>query len=414
MLSTYKSVIRNKNFVYLWASQIFSQLTINIMNFVFFIKLFEVTGSAISTSLLWVSYALPAILIGPFASGILDLVDKRKILVITNFLQSLTIFIYAFLSGSGIFLLYGVVFVYSFLNQFYVPSEISTLPFVLKKKELVQGNSLFFITQQGSLVLGYGIAGLLVSVLGFRTTLFLCSIFLFIAFVSTTFLPSNAPQKTTPKLLEDTVVGFFKHLFEGYKFIRRERTILTPVLLLLVFQVLLQVCAVQIPIIARDLLSIPLNMASVFILVPAGIGAGVGALYLPKILKKGVRKKKIIDTSLLSVGISIVLLTFVVPVLFPVFKVILSFVLIALIGFGFVGVLIPSQTFLQESTPEDFRGRVFGNFSFLVVIASVLPVIFSGSIVELFGIRPLFLALAIVILIVFRTSKKYGDEFLSG
>jgi len=414
MLSTYKSVIRNKNFVYLWASQIFSQLTINIMNFVFFIKLFEVTGSAISTSLLWVSYALPAILIGPFASGILDLVDKRKILVITNFLQSLTIFIYALLSGSGIFLLYGVVFVYSFLNQFYVPSEISTLPFVLKKKELVQGNSLFFITQQGSLVLGYGIAGLLVSVLGFRTTLFLCSIFLFIAFVSTTFLPSNAPQKTTPKLLEDTVVGFFKHLFEGYKFIRRERTILTPVLLLLVFQVLLQVCAVQIPIIARDLLSIPLNMASVFILVPAGIGAGVGALYLPKILKKGVRKKKIIDTSLLSVGISIVLLTFVVPVLFPVFKVILSFVLIALIGFGFVGVLIPSQTFLQESTPEDFRGRVFGNFSFLVVIASVLPVIFSGSIVELFGIRPLFLALAIVILIVFRTSKKYGDEFLSG
>jgi MFS family permease len=384
------------------------------MNFVFFIKLFEVTGSAISTSLLWVSYALPAILIGPFAPGILDLVDKRKILVITNFLQSLTIFIYALLSGSGIFLLYGVVFVYSFLNQFYVPSEISTLPFGLKKKELGLGKSLFFITQQGSLVLGFGIAGLLTSVLGFRITLFLCSIFLFIAFVSTTFLPSNAPQKSTPKLLEDTVVGFFKHLFEGYKFIRRERYILTPVLLLLVFQILLQVCAVQIPVIARDLLSIQLNLASVFILVPAGIGAGVGALYLPKILKKGVRKKKIIDTSLLSVGVSIVLLTFVVPVLFPVLKVILSFVLIALIGFGFVGVLIPSQTFLQESTPEDFRGRVFGNFSFLVVIASVLPVIFSGSIVELFGIRPLFLALAIVILIVFRTSKKYGDEFLSG
>lgn len=414
MLSTYKSVIKNKNFVYLWISQIFSQLTINIMNFVFFIKLFEVTGSAISTSLLWVSYALPAILIGPFASGVLDLVDKRKILVVTNFLQSLTVLIYALLSGSGIFLLYGVVFIYSFLNQFYVPSEISTLPFVLKKKDLVQGNSLFFITQQGSLILGFGIAGLLISVLGFRTTLFLCFIFLFVAFISTTFLPSNAPQKSTPKLLEDTVVGFFKHLFEGYKFIRRERAILTPVLLLLVFQILLQVCAVQIPVIAQDLLSIPLNLASVFILVPAGIGAGVGALILPKILKKGIRKKQIIDASLLGVGISIIFLTFVAPVLFTVLKVIISFVLIALIGFCFVGVLIPSQTFLQEATPEDFRGRVFGNFSFLVVIASVLPVIFSGSIVELFGIRPLFLALSAVILIVFRMSKKYGDEFLSG
>jgi len=84
MLQEFKPVLKNKNFLCIWISQIFSQLTINIMNFVFLIRLFEVTGSAISTSLLWVSYALPAILIGPFASGAVDLVDRRKMLIVTN------------------------------------------------------------------------------------------------------------------------------------------------------------------------------------------------------------------------------------------------------------------------------------------------------------------------------------------
>ncbi len=79
MLKDFKPVVKNKNFVYIWISQIFSQLTINIMNFVLLIKLFEVTGSAISTSMLWVAYSLPAILIGPVASALTDMWDKRKI-----------------------------------------------------------------------------------------------------------------------------------------------------------------------------------------------------------------------------------------------------------------------------------------------------------------------------------------------
>ena len=174
MLREYKSVIGNKYFVNIWISQIFSQLTVNMMNFVLLIRLYQVTGSAISTSLLWVSYAMPAILIGPFASGIIDLVDKKLILVFTNLLQALTVFLYALASHSSIFLLYEVVFIYSFLNQFYVPSETSTLPAVLKKKDLVRGNSLFFITQQGSLVLGFALAGLLSTLLVFKNTLFLC------------------------------------------------------------------------------------------------------------------------------------------------------------------------------------------------------------------------------------------------
>lgn len=410
----YKLILKNKNFLYIWISQIFSQITINMMNFVLLTRLFEVTGSAISTSLLWVAYALPAILIGPFASGFIDLVDKRKILIFTNLFQSLTIFFYALVFRSSIFVLYEIVFIYSFLNQFYVPSETSTLPSVLNKKNLAQGNGLFFITQQASLVLGFGLAGLLSNLLGFRNTIFLCSFLVFIAFLSTLFLPSFKPQKSIPNRFEEAVFSFFKHIVDGYHYIKSERKVLTPVLLLISFQIALQVVIVQFPTLAKDILNIPLKMASVYILVPAGLGAITGALFIPKILKREFRKKTVIDSSLLIIGISILILAFAIPFLPYFIRIISSFVIMMLIGYGFVGILVPSQTFLQESTPENMRGRVFGNFSFLVTTASVLPVIFSGSIVELFGIRFLIFTLSMLVLLIYILSKKFGDRFLSG
>jgi MFS family permease len=385
------------------------------MNFVFLIRLFEVTGSAISTSLLWVAYALPAILIGPFASGAVDLVDRRKMLIITNLLQSLTIFLYAIAYKSNIFLLYEVVFVYSLINQFYVPAEAATLPSVLSKEKLAHGNSLFFITQQGSIVLGFAIAGLLNGLLGFNNTLFLCSFFLFIAFASTMLLPKLTSNNQIPKKFETAVFGFFRHIAEGYDYIKNDRKILTPFLLLIGFQAALQVAVVQVPIIAKNILYIPLNSAGVFILVPAGIGAILGALIMPKLLKKQFRKKQIINAALLTTGISIFVLAFIIPVFTASWvRVILAFISVLLLGLSFVGILVPSQTFLQESTPPDLRGRVFGNTWFLVTVASVVPVVFSGSLAEIFGIKFLLLILSLFAFGILFVSKRFGDRFLSG
>jgi len=120
-------------------------------------RLFSVTGSTIATSLLWVAYSIPAIIIGPIASASVDMLDRRKVLIISNLLQAITIFMFIFVYDMNIFLLYGVVFAYSLINQFYVPAELSSLPHLVEKKVYPQANSLFFITQQSMLILGFGI-----------------------------------------------------------------------------------------------------------------------------------------------------------------------------------------------------------------------------------------------------------------
>lgn len=413
MLQEFKIVLKNKNFVYLWVSQLTSQLTINIMNFVFLIWLFGKTGSAISISFLWIAYSLPAILVGPFASATVDIIDRRKMLIATNLLQALTILIFALVHPENIFVLFEVVFIYSLLNQFYVPAESASLPSLLPNERLAQGNSLFLLTQQGSLVVGFGIAGFLLALLGFENTLLLCSFLLFVAFLSTTFLPKMATGYNVPRTFELAVTGFFEKIVEGYKFIKGNRKVLAPFLLLIIFQVLVQVGTVAVPSIAKDLLGLSLYTTGIYILVPAGVGAIAAILYLPRLLAKGWRKKKIIENCLMLVGVFLFLFTFVIPLLPYWIRVVSTFISFAILGLSFVGVVIPSQTFLQESTPEELRGRVFGNFWFLVTVASVLPVIFSGTVIEVLGIRILLLIFSLLGIAGFFLSRRFGDNFLN-
>ncbi len=413
-MTNYSSLLRNKNFIFLWSSQLLSQLSINIMNFLLLTRLFYLTSSSIATSFLWVAYSLPAILVGPVASAVVDISDRRKILITTNFLQFLTIFIYSFIFEYKVFLIYGVAMAYSFLNQFYVPSESASLPSLVRKEDLAEANGFFFLTQQFSLVFGFGVAGILNRVLGFRNALILCSIFLFLAFVSVSFLPKMKFGKIEFERFDELLFTFFRRIKDGYDFIVEKRIVLFPFLLLLSMQVGLAVLMVNIPLFAKDVLSIHLDKAGVFVVVPAGIGAAIGAFLIPYILKKRkIRKKLVIQYSLFGVSFSLFLVSFLFTFLSEFWLLFFSFLLIIVLGLSFVGVLIPTQTFLQSVVPGGLRGRIFGNFWFLVTVTTIFPVIFSGTISEFLGIRFLVLILATICFAGYILSKRKGDYLIS-
>ncbi len=394
----------NRNFYFLWISQILSQITLNMMNFLLLARLFETTGSSIATSLLWVSYALPTIFFGPIGAGIADLTSRRKTLVITNFFQALVIFVFIFTYNYSVFLLFAVIILYSFLNQFYVPAEMASLPSLVPESKLAKANSMFFLTQQLSLVFGFGFAGLIQGLIGFKGSLIFCSVALFIAFVSVTFLPKLNPESKMPKNWDSIIKVFLDHIFEGYSFIRKAKSILYPLILLFVIQVGLTIVTANLPIIAVEMLHVPSNLAGLYIVVPAGIGATIASLLVPRLIKKKWRKKRIIDISLGFVGIS------VFGVIFS--NNILTLFFIILVGLGFVGINIPTLTFLQEVTPEWLRGRVFGNLFFLITLSTVFPVIFSGVISEFFGVKTLLTIMGVGVILILSFSIRNGQKLI--
>lgn len=393
-----------KNFKLLFTSQILSQVTVNMMNFLLLARLFEVTGSSIATSLLWVSYALPTIFFGPIGAGIVDLVSRRKTLIITNFLQALVIFLYIFSHHYSVFLLFAVVVAYSFLNQFYVPAENASLPSVVGKTKLPRANSLFFLTQQLSLILGFGFAGIIQKFLGFEGSLILCSSLLALAALSVYFLPNMNPAKKLSGNFEEVLKTFFGHIVEGYKFIKDKKAVLYPLSLLFIIQVGLAIVTANLPVIAEEILHTSISYVGLFVVVPAGIGATIASISIPKLIKNKWRKKKIIDISLGLLGLSIFGLIFGWIFLIPIFVIVL--------GIGFVGVNITTLTFLQEVTPEWLRGRVFGNLWFMITVATVFPIIFSGVISEFFGVKTLFTIMAIGVILILSFSIRNGQKLI--
>lgn len=393
-----------KNFRLLWISQILSQVTVNMMNFLLLARLFEVTGSSIATSLLWVSYALPTIFFGPIGAGIVDLVSRRKMLVATNLLQALVIFLFIFSHKYSIFLLFAVVVAYSFLNQFYVPAESASLPSLVNKKKLAEANSLFFLTQQLSLIVGFGFAGIIQKFLGFNGSLILCSVLLAVAGVSVYFLPNMNPSKKLPRDFEKLLKTFLNHMVEGYRFIKNKKTILYPLLLLFIVQVGLAIVTANLPAIAKEVLHSSMDYVGLIIVVPAGIGATIASVVITNLVKNKWRKKKIIDISLGLLAISVAGLVFGGIFSAPI--------LVMIVGIGFVGVNIPTLTFLQEVTPEWLRGRVFGNLWFLVAIATIFPLIFSGVISEFFGVKTLLTIMALGTILILAFSLRNGQKLI--
>jgi MFS family permease len=412
MVKDWEMLLTNKRFWYIWISQIFSQVTINILNFALLFTLFEKTGSTIATSFLWIAYALPALIIGPIASASVDVFDRRKILVLTNLFQAILIFTYALLANTSSFYVYVVVLIYSTLNQFYVPSEFATLPHVVSEPLLAQANGLFLITQQASLILGFGVAGVVLNAFGFRDTLIFCGLLLFVAFISTYFLPKMKPEHDLPRDFEKGFLAFFENIVSGVRFIAENKFILAPFLILVSMQVSLAITTVNAPAIAREIMRVPVAYAGTYLVVPGGVGAALASIVIPRLLNRGERKIKIIKSSLLTLLFSLFLLTFIFSELEYVLRVISSFVALIMIGFSYVGIIIPSQTFLQEKTPFNLRGRVFGNYWFLVTVISIFPVILSGTVSEIFGAHILMFILMATVFGLFLFLKDREKKYL--
>ncbi len=86
------------------------------------------------------------------------------------------------------------------------------------------------------------------------------------------------------------------------------------------------------------------------------------------------------------------------PTLGDVSFLVLPVMALALVaGFGFVAIMVPAQTFLQERAPVDLRGRVFAVQLMLSNFASIVPLLLLGGLADLIGVDQTLLLIGILI-----------------
>lgn len=423
---TYAQVIQSSGFKFLWANQIFLQIAYNCLNFALLIWVFRLTNSVVSTSALMLTILFPAILFGVFAGVLVDISDRKKIIVITDLLL-VTLFSLLVVARYSYWAILLISFLLNSILQFFVPAEGSSIPIIVQRRLLFLANSLFQITLFGSLVLGYSLAGPIISFFGITTIFVGGAVLIFLGFLFAQNLPSitSEPDKYQQKLIKhlkeaDFTEAFFaasKQIRETFQFIKGRLPIAVSIFILAGVQGVVGTLAVIIPAYMERVMHIRATDASYIVMLPLGLGMVIGALLIGK-FAQNLPKRTLVTRGVTVAGLVLVLLgiasilgqafstldlgdrflrvrrSFLHAPSLSGFIAILAFVL----GTCTVSVIIPSQTVLQEYTPENKRGKIFAVLAVFMSAFATLPVLIAGGIADLLGVIPVMVGLGLIVL----------------
>lgn len=392
-------IILVRPFLYLWLGQIFSQLAINMVNFILLLKLGELTKSNLATSIFVLSIGIPSLLFGSLAGVLADSFDKKRILIISNFSRAAVVLAFVGTSHNVIWV-YILAFLAASLTQFFMPAQASLIPFLAPKELLLSANSLVTLTFFVTIILGFFLSGPVYLVLG-NNIFILAGLFFLAATLTVKFLPKITMVRAA--------FGFGKighELKEAYLFLISSRSLSAAFFLLASSQILIATVAALAPGFAREVQRISVEQASILLVGPAALGMILGALVVGSVGQKFPRST-LITTGIFLAGICLMVFSLVArsqkhqtELVINGYDISLlsSLVLLFLLGVANALVDVCANAVLQEESRQDLRSRVYGFLTAIVGFFSIFPVLFAGLLSDYFGVVKVLFMMGVGIL----------------
>jgi MFS family permease len=405
-------VLKNRNFLALWSGQVFSQLADKVY-LVLMIALiasrFQSEGQTISgwVSSIMIAFTIPAVLFGSVAGVYVDRWSKKTVLVATNLLRGGLVLIlppllwisqgWSPFAGLpiGFYMLLGITFLVSTLTQFFAPAEQAVIPLIVERKHLLSANSLYTTTMMVSVIVGFAVGDPLLQ-LADRLVVWLSGNLdigkevivgasyaiagLLLLLLRTGEKGDHLEQQEPPHVWQD--------IKDGLRYLGQQGRVRAALIQLVVLFSIFAALAVLAVRLAEIMPAIKSSQFG-FLLAAGGIGMGIGATILGYFGQRFSRAQLALYG---SIGMSASLAA--IP-LFAWELVPTLLMLVALGGFAAI-VGIPMQTAIQEETPEEMRGKVFGLQNNAVNIALSLPLALAGVAETLFGLQVVFVGLAVM------------------
>lgn len=413
MKQTILHAFSERSFSYLWLSEIFTQVAVNVFNFFLIFAVFSLTESNTAVSIAVLSFTLPGVFLGVIAGVYVDYWNKKHVLFVTNLLRAVLLIILVFFS-SDLLMLYLFSILFTAVTQFFLPAETPMIPVVVREKMLYGANALFGLGIFGSMLLAYILSGPMLLYLGKSNTLLVLAVLLGVSsiFVALIRLPKMYEDKFK-KRRERVKLAVRKELVSALRVMRRTKEIHHSLVLLALTQTLILVIAVLAPGYATLVLGIRIEEFPLLFIAPAAFGVLVGALVLVQFFEKASRDK-IITFGIFLSGLSMLILpygsriatrdiVYTLNTLLPGVLDITPIHIITLIAF-FLGlanafVFVPANTILQENTTDEQRGKVYGVLNTIIGVFSLIPIILVGGLSDLIGVVSVIVGIGVLLLL---------------
>jgi len=317
---------------------------------------YRLTGSALLLGIVGFSGQIPTFLFAPFAGVWVDRLDRRRVLVVTQFLAMLQSLALAALTLSRHINIQEIIWLSAFqglINAFDMPARQAFLVQMVEDKQDL-GNAIALNSSMVNLarLVGPSLAGAVIAASG-EGACFLIDGISYIAVIA-----SLLAMRLQAGALKPAVLSMLGQLKEGWAYVSGFAPVRTILLLFAMVSLMGWPFTVLMPIFAGKVLHGGPHTLG-FLMGAVGIGALVSAISLA--VRKtvlGLGRMIPISTACLGVGL----------ILFGMSRVLwLSLLLMLFCGFGMMQQMAASNTIIQTIVEDDKRGRVMSFYAMAFV-----------------------------------------------
>ncbi len=375
----YLRLVRNRNFSLLWVGQLVSLLGDRI-HIIALGALVAGRGTALEVGLTFAATAVPSVILGPLAGVLVDRWDRRLTMIFCDVIRAVLVLAVPFAFEIHIGLVYLSAFLIATVTLLFRPAKTAIVPAIVGDRDLVTANSAMSVPETAADLLGFPIAGLIVtalsSVIGAAFILdagtYVVSAVLIWAMI--------VPRQLEAPSERLSVAGVWREMREGFAFLWGEAALLSNTLLSTMAQVAVGAEIVVSLLYARDVVdrgAVSFEQIYSLLLTAIAVGsvtAGVAVGALGSRLPKG----PLVITGFIGMGLSLIVAGLVTdPIL-------------AIIAFFFTGAMnmlfiIPTVTLFQERTPQRLMGRVVSSRQALVFGSIAASMGLSGWLAGILG-----------------------------
>jgi len=331
----------------------------------------RLTNSPFMLGLLGFTQFLPVLLLSLWAGVVVDRMDKRKLLLITQSCALVQAGTLAAVVGLGVvkpWMVLAFAFGFGVFNAFDLPARQSFLVEMVGKEDLSNGIALNSAAFNTARVIGPAFAGILVATIGESGCFWINAISYVAVIWSLMRIDLPGAAAVTGRTLST--------LKEGVRYAMSVKPIRNLLLLLGVTAGLGFQYMVLLPVYARDILHAGPGayglMVSAF-----GIGSLLSAGWMTRKLERGdLRRNLLIGLTTGGIGLAGFAWSRALPLT-------LAFGFLA--GFGLILYVASTNTMLQLTTEDRFRGRIMSLYTLFFVGTAPIGAILAGSIAQRLG-----------------------------
>lgn len=169
MGSFWQLLRRNRNYRALWFGQTVSEIGDHFNSIAVLSLALHMTGSGAALGLVMIARVLPAVLAGPVAGVVLDRMDRRKVMLMSDAMRGVVALAHVLLLTWRLpWLLYLLSGLLTFASPFFTSGRSAILPRIAKPEELHTANALTQTTSWLTLAIGTMLGGLSTAQFGYR------------------------------------------------------------------------------------------------------------------------------------------------------------------------------------------------------------------------------------------------------